>query len=170
MPREAPLVALPQDTNVLMSSFLEKMTDLMGILTTYLKPNEAAASGSIRAKVVKRLLIKIPPPKAFEGDRDYECVATWLREVEKFFWTMAVEEHQKVQTTAGLLGGDALTWWTEYIKDQEIVESEMSWTEFKILVTSRFTPEYANICAGVAWLDLRQTHSMKLMWGSSKGL
>ena len=37
----------------------------------------------------------------------------------------------------------------------------MSWTKFKILVTSRFTPEYANIRAGVAWLDLRQTHSIK---------
>ena len=74
---------------------------------------------------------------------------------------MAVEENQKVQTAAGLLGGDALTWWAEYIKDQEIVESEMSWTEFKTLVTSRFTPEYANIRAGVAWLDLRQTHFIK---------
>ena len=72
-----------------------------------------------------------------------------------------MEEHQKVQTAAGLLSVDALTWWAEYIKDQEIVESEMSWTKFKTLVTSRFTLEYANICAGVAWLDLRQTHSIK---------
>ena len=77
----------------------------MGILTTQLKPNEAAASGSTGAKVVKRLPIKIPPPKAFEGDRDYEGVATWLREVENFFRAMAVEENQKVQTAAGLLGG-----------------------------------------------------------------
>ena len=74
---------------------------------------------------------------------------------------MAANEHQKVQTAAGLLVGDALTWWTGYIKDQEIVESEMSWTEFKTLVTSWFTPKYGNIRAGVAWLDLRQTHSMK---------
>ena len=37
----------------------------------------------------------------------------------------------------------------------------MSWTEFRTLVTSRFTPEYANIHAGVAWLDLRQIHSIK---------
>ena len=66
-----------------------------------------------------------------------------------------------MQTAAGLLGGDALTWWAEYIKDQEIVESEMSWTEFKTLVTSRFIPEYANIHTGVAWLDLRQTHWIK---------
>ena len=87
------------------------MTNLVGILTTQLKPNEAAASGSTGAKVVKRLPIKIPPPKAFEGDRDYERVATWLREVENFFRAMAVEENQKVQTPAGLLGGDALTWW-----------------------------------------------------------
>ena len=50
-----------------------------------IKPNEAGASGSIGAKVVKRLLIKIPPPKAFEGDRDYELVGTWLGEVENFF-------------------------------------------------------------------------------------
>ena len=82
--------------------------------------------GSTRIKVVKRLPIKILPPKAFEGDRNYEHVATWLREVENFFLAMAVDEHQKVQTTAGLLGGDALTWWAEYIKTQEIVESEMS--------------------------------------------
>ena len=65
----------------------------MGILTTHLKPIEATTSGSTGAKVVKRLLIKIPPPKAFEGDRDYERVATWLREVENFFQAMAVEEH-----------------------------------------------------------------------------
>ena len=136
---EAPPVATAQDANVLMFGLLQQMTNLVGILTTQLKPNEAAASGSTGATVVKRLPIKISPPKAFEGDRDYERVATWLREVENFFRAMAVEENQKVQTAAGFLGGDALTWWAEYIKDQEIVESEMSWTEFKTLVTSRFT-------------------------------
>ena len=146
------------------------MTNLVGILTTQLKPNEATASGSTGVKVVKRLSIKIPSPKAFEGFRDYERIATWLREVENFFRAMAVEEHQKVQTAAGLLGRDALTWWAEYIKDQEIVESEMSWTEFKTLVTSRFTPEYANIRAGVAWLDLRQTHSIKAYVGKFQGV
>ena len=169
-PSEAPPVATAQDANVLMFGLLQQMTNLVGILTTQLKPNEAAASGSTGAKVVKRLPIKIPPPKAFEGDRDYERVATWLREVENFFRAMAVEENQKVQTAAGLLGGDALTWWAEYIKDQEIVESEMSWTEFKTLVTSRFTPEYANIRAGVAWLDLRQTHSIKAYVGKFQGV
>ena len=46
----------------------------------------------------------------------------------------------------------------------------MSWTEFKTLVTSRFTPEYANICAGVAWLDLRQTHSIKAYVGKFQGV
>ena len=69
------------------------MTDLVGILTIHLKPNEAAASGSTGVKVVKRLPIKIPPPKAFKGDRDYERVATWLREVDNFFRAMAMEEH-----------------------------------------------------------------------------
>ena len=130
-------------------------------LHTQLKPNEAATSGSTGVKIVKRLPIKIAPLKAFEGDRDYERVATWLREVENFFRAMAVEEHQKVHTVVGLLGGDALTWWAEYIKDPEIVESEMSWTEFKTLITSQFIPEYANICARVVWLDLRQIHSIK---------
>ena len=57
------------------------MTYLMGILTAQLKPNKAKALGSTRAKVVKRLLIKIPPPMAFEGDREYKRVVTWLREV-----------------------------------------------------------------------------------------
>ena len=135
-PSEAPPVVAPQNANVLMFGLLKQMTNLVGILTTQLKPNEATTSGSTRVKVEKRLPIKIPPLKAFEGDRDYERVTTWLREVENFFRAMAVEENQKVQTTAGLLGGDALTWWAEYIKDQEIVESEMSWTEFKTLVTS----------------------------------
>ena len=55
-------------------------------------------------------------------------------------------EHQKVQVAAGLLGENALTWWAEYIKDHEIVKSEMTWTEFKTLVMSRFTPEYTNMC------------------------
>ena len=58
-----------------MSNFLKKMTNLMEILTVHLKPNEVAASGSIGVKVVKRLPIKISPPKVFEGDRDYERVA-----------------------------------------------------------------------------------------------
>ena len=83
---------------------------------------------------------------------------------------MAVEEHQKVQTIAGLFGGDALTWWAEYIKDQEIVESEMSWTEFKAFVTSWFTPEYANIRAEVTWLNLRQTHLIKAYVGKFQGV
>ena len=115
-PSAAPPVGAPQDANVLMFGLLQQMTNLVGILTTQLKPNEAAASSSTGAKVVKRLPLKIPPPKAFAGDRDYECVATWLREVDNFFRAMAVEEHQKVQTATGLLGGDALTWWAEYIK------------------------------------------------------
>ena len=86
--------------------------------------------------------------------------------MENFFRAMAVEEeHQKVQTVAGLLNGDALTWWAEYIKDQGIVESEMSWTKFKTLLTSRFTLEYADIHTRVAWLDLRQTHSIKTYVG-----
>ena len=66
-PSEAPPVATAQDANVLMFGLLQQMTNLVGILTTQLKPNEAAASGSTGAKVVKRLPIKIPPPKAFEG-------------------------------------------------------------------------------------------------------
>ena len=110
-------MAAAQDANVLMFGLLQQMTNLVGILTTQLKSNEAATSGSTGVKVVKRLLNKILPPKAFEGDRNYERVVTWLREVENFFRAMAVEENQKVQTAAGLLGGDALTWWVEYIKD-----------------------------------------------------
>ena len=53
--------------------------------------------------------------------------------MENFFRALVVEENQKVQTAARLLGGDALTWWVEYIKDREIVESEMSWTESRLL-------------------------------------
>ena len=62
-PSEAPPVAATPDANVLMFGLLQQMTNLVGILTTQLKPNEAAASGSTGAKVVKRLPIKIPPPK-----------------------------------------------------------------------------------------------------------
>ena len=69
-----------------------------------------------------------------------------------------------------MLGGDALTWWGEYIKDQEIVESEMSWMEFKTLFTSQFTLEYANICARVACLDLKQTHSINAYMGKFQGV
>ena len=65
---KAPPVATPQDANVLMSSFLKKMTDLVGILTAQLKPNQVVALSSTKVKVVKRLPIKIPPLKAFEGD------------------------------------------------------------------------------------------------------
>ena len=104
-PIEAPPVTAAQDANVLMFGLLQQMTNLVGILTTQLKPYEVATSGSTGVKVVKMLPIKIPPPKAFEGDHDYERVATWLREVENFFQAMAVEENQKVQTAAGLLGG-----------------------------------------------------------------
>ena len=46
--------------------------------------------------------------------------------MKHFFRALVVEEHQKVQTATGLLGEDVMTWWAEYIKDQEIVESEMS--------------------------------------------
>ena len=46
----------------------------------------------------------------------------------------------------------------------------MTWTEFKTLVTSRFTPKYANIRAGVAWFDLRQTHSIKAYVGKFQGV
>ena len=119
-------------------------------MTIQLKPNEVVASDSTGAKVVKRLPIKIPPPKAFEGDRDYERVATWLREVENFFRAMVVEEKSKGADGGGvvrrgcvdLVGG---------------VHQGLGDCGKSDLVTSRFTPEYANIRARVAWLDLRQT-------------
>ena len=82
-------------------------------MTTHLKPDEAVASGSTEVKVIKRLSIKIPPPKSFEGDHDYERVATWLQKVENFFQAMAVEEHLKGQMAAWLLGGNALIWWAD---------------------------------------------------------
>ena len=107
-PSATPPMPSPQDANVLMFDLLKQMTNLVGILTIQLKPNEAATSDSTVVKVVKRLPIKILPPKPFEGTYDYERVATWLREVENFFQPMAVEKHQKVQTTAGLLDGDVL--------------------------------------------------------------
>ena len=144
---QAPSAALPvaasQNANILMFGLLKQMTNLVDILTTQLKPNEAATSGSTGVKVVKRLRIKISPPKAFEGDRDYERVATWLREVENFFRAMAVQENQKVQTATGLLSGDALTWWAEYIKDQEIMESEMSLDGIQ---DSCHEPVYSRVC------------------------
>ena len=196
-PSEAPPVAAPQDANVLIFGLLKQMTNLVGILTTQLKPNEAAASGSTGAKVVKRLRLRYRHRRPLRGTVTTSalrlCCGRWNISFGQWPW----KNIKKVQTAAGLLGGDALTWWAEYIKDQEIVESEMSWTEFKTLVTSRFTPEYANICAEVAWLDWRQTHSCrsgvvgleantfvqkwrgwfggkhirsKLTWGSSKAL
>ena len=100
-PSEALPVATSQDANVLISSFLEKMMDLMEILTTQLKPNEAATLGSTEVKVVKKLSIKIPPPKAFEGDRDYERVATWLREVENFLWAIAWKNIKRCKRRRG---------------------------------------------------------------------
>ena len=51
-----------------------------------------------------------------------------------------IEENQEEQITPMLLGREAVTWWIEYIKDEEIVESEMTWTAFKTLVTSKFYP------------------------------
>ena len=38
------------------------------------------------------------------------------------------------------------------------------------LLSSRFTPEYSNIRAGVAWLDLRQTYSIKAYLGKFQGV
>ena len=46
----------------------------------------------------------------------------------------------------------------------------MSRTKFKTLVTSQFTTEYANIRAGMAWLDLRQTHPIKAYVGTFQGI
>ena len=63
VPSKAPPVAAPQDVNVLMFGLLKQMTNLVGILTTQLKPNEAAPW----VQPVSRLPIKISPPKAFEG-------------------------------------------------------------------------------------------------------
>ena len=88
-----------------MFGLLKQMMNLVGILATQLKPNEAVALGSTGVKVVKRLSLKIPPPKAFEGDRDYERVATWLREVENFFRAMA-----RGRTLKGANGGWVVRW------------------------------------------------------------
>ena len=94
-------MAAAQDANVLMFGLLQQMTNLVGILPTQLKPNEAAASGSTGLKVVKRLPIKIPPPNAFEGDRDYERVAIWLREVENFFRAMPWKKIKRCKRRQG---------------------------------------------------------------------
>ena len=83
-PRVGPPKDTLQDANTRMSDLLERTTDLMGMVTARLKPNGVVTSGVPRVKVAKRLPIKIPPPKPFEGDRNYERVAAWLREAENF--------------------------------------------------------------------------------------
>ena len=45
-PSEASSMATPQDANVLMSGLLKQMTNLVGILTTHLKPNVSRPSPS----------------------------------------------------------------------------------------------------------------------------
>ena len=66
-PSAAPLVAVPQDANVLMFGLLKQDDELGGILTTQLKPNEVAASGSTGAKVIKRCRLRYRHQRPLRG-------------------------------------------------------------------------------------------------------
>ena len=81
------------------------------------------------------------PPK-FEGHKDVVITYKWLREMEAAFKLSKCREDQKVGFAVHSFQAEALYWWDTIEQSMgEIVVNQMTWNDFKALVTDKFCPK-----------------------------
>nr|GEY09992.1 hypothetical protein [Tanacetum cinerariifolium] len=80
-------------------------------------------------------------PKEYDGKGGAIMYTHWIEKMESVQDMSGCKDNQKVNYTAGLFIGKALTWWNSqiYTRGREAIVG-MSWEDFKTLTTEEFCP------------------------------
>ncbi|XP_074374474.1 uncharacterized protein LOC141714878 [Apium graveolens] len=95
----------------------------------------------------------VKPPE-FEGSTGPTKARAWLKEMEKAFALVKVEEDQKTDFPSYFLKGEANYWWE--LKKALEGEGVVSWDRFTDLFQEKYFPRYMKNQMEIKFLELKQ--------------
>ena len=96
-------------------------------------------------------------PPEFKGTSDPVVAQAWLKEMEKAFDLVGVEDDQKCKFASYYLKSEANYWW-ESVEPLEEVEG-LTWDRFKELFLEKYFPRYMQSQMELKFFELRQENS-----------
>ena len=96
-------------------------------------------------------------PPEFKGTADPVVAQAWLKEMEKAFGLVGVEDDQKCKFASYYLKSEANYWWesVEALEEVEVV----TWERFKELFLEKYFPRYMQSHMELKFFELRQENS-----------
>ena len=107
----------------------------------------------VRNAVIFKSFKSLNPPE-FKGTTDPVEARAWLKEIEKTFEIVGVEEDKKTIFATYMLKGEANYWW-EAKKTME-GNAVISWTRFTQLFLEKYFPKYLKNQMELKFLELKQ--------------
>ena len=96
-------------------------------------------------------------PPEFKGTADPVEAQAWLKEMEKAFDLVGVEDNQKCKFASYYLKSEANYWW-ESVKALEEIEA-VTWERFKELFLEKYFPRYMQNQMELKFFELKQENS-----------
>lgn len=113
-------------------------------------PNQNEANNDL---IMIESFMSLDPPE-FKGTTDPIKARAWLREMEKTFEIVGVEENKKTIFAAYLLKGEANFWWEAKMTTEGT--GTITWTRFTELFLEKYVPKYLKNQLEVKFLELKQ--------------
>lgn len=82
-------------------------------------------------------------------------------ELELYFQAQGAAEEDKITIAVTFLKKHALLWWTNFRDENAKAVTNLTWVNFKDLLSKHFTPEYQDIQDGMALVPLKQTGTLR---------
>ena len=111
--------------------------------------NNNAVANSFRA-------FKSLRPPEFQGSADPVEARAWLKEMEKSFKILSIDEAQKTVFATYLLKGEANYWW-EAKKNMEM-DAVITWERFSRLFLDKYFPRFMENQMELKFLELKQNN------------
>ena len=110
---------------------------------------------TVQAVTFKSFQVVNPPE--FKGTADLVEAQAWIKEIEKAFDLVGVEENQKYKFASYYLKGEANYWW-ESVKALEEVEA-VTWERFTELFLEKYFPRYIQNQMELKFFELKEENS-----------
>lgn len=116
-------------------------------------PNPLPQGNNTTAAQAFRAFKSLKPPE-FQGSADPVEARDWLKEMEKSFEILSIEEAQKTVFATYLLKGEANYWW-EAKKNME-VDAIITWQRFVQIFLEKYFPRFMENQMELKFLELKQ--------------
>ncbi|XP_074342555.1 uncharacterized protein LOC141680153 [Apium graveolens] len=100
-----------------------------------------------------RVFKSLKPPE-FPGSADPVEARVWLKEIEKYFGILGVEERHKTIFASYMLKGEAKYWWES--KRNLETDAVVPWDGFTRLLLDKYFPRFMEIQIELKFLELKQ--------------